>query len=469
MIADLKPYSEYKVSDQDWFGSVPLHWSVLPNRAIFEEVKDRNHPDEEMLSVTITRGIVRQKTLLANSSKKDSSNLNKSAYKLVQPHDIAYNKMRAWQGAIGVSNFRGIISPAYVVMRLRKSKNLPRYFHHLYRTPMFAKEAERWSYGITSDMWSLRPEHFKMIYTPEPPEEEQATIVRFLNWVNNRLGRAIKAKQKQIVLLNEQKQAIIHRAVIRGLDPSITLKPSGIPWLGEIPSHWMVRRIRQIVVVKPAKSESINELRRNSVVTFLPMENVKTDSTIDATLQVPAADVCNGFTYFRRGDVIVAKITPCFENGKGAYLEKLPTEVGFGSTEFHVLRPGPKILGAYLRLVTASKQFLDNGTNSMTGSAGQQRVSTDFIKNYPIALPEVTEQQEILDSVERSVSKIGIGVSSLEHEIELLKEYRTCLVADVVTGKFDVREAAAKLPEEEIEEIAEASEDMESAEEEIAV
>ena len=181
-----------------------------------------------MLSVTITRGIVRQKTLLEGSSKKDSSNQNKAAYKLVQPNDIAYNKMRAWQGAISVSEFLGIISPAYVVMRLRGEHNVPRFFHHLFRTPQFAKEAERWSYGITSDMWSLRPEHFKMIYAPEPPPDEQAAIVKFLEWANARLERTIRAKRRVIALLTEQKQAIIHRAVTRGLDPKAPLKPSGI-------------------------------------------------------------------------------------------------------------------------------------------------------------------------------------------------------------------------------------------------
>ncbi|TVP79462.1 MAG: restriction endonuclease subunit S, partial [Puniceicoccaceae bacterium] len=135
MIADLKPYPEYKESGQEWLGQVPKHWDVLPNRAIFSEIKERDCPDEEMLSVTITRGIVRQKAFLADSSKKDSSNTNKAAYKLVQPGDIAYNKMRAWQGALGASSLRGIISPAYVVMRPVTGAN-PLYFHHLYRTPM---------------------------------------------------------------------------------------------------------------------------------------------------------------------------------------------------------------------------------------------------------------------------------------------------------------------------------------------
>ena len=260
MIADLQPYPEYKESEQAWLGRVPQHWPVLPNRALFAEVKDREHPDEEMLSVTITKGIIRQKALLTDSSKKDSSRQDKSAYKLVQPRDIAYNKMRAWQGAIGVSDFRGIISPAYIVMRLRGERDQPRYFHHLFRTPYFAKEAERWSYGITSDMWSLRPEHFKMIYTPQPPPEEQAAIVRFLDYANGRLERAIRAKRKVIALLNEQKQAIIHRAVTRGLDPTVPLKPSGIPWLGDIPKHW--ERPAQLSVsfsmARPSHTESCN-------------------------------------------------------------------------------------------------------------------------------------------------------------------------------------------------------------------
>ncbi len=203
MIEGLKPYAEYKESGHHWLGRVPNHWSVLPNRALFDEVKDRNHPKEEMLSVTITRGIVRQKVLLDGSSKKDSSNLNKGAYKLVQPHDIAYNKMRAWQGALGASTLRGIISPAYVVIRPREDAN-PWFYHHLYRTPSFAKEAERWSYGITSDMWSLRPEHFKVIGSVLPPPDEQAAIVRFLDHANRKIDGFIRAKRKLIGLLNEQ-------------------------------------------------------------------------------------------------------------------------------------------------------------------------------------------------------------------------------------------------------------------------
>ena len=207
------PYPAYKPSGAAWLGDVPAHWEVLPNRAIFAEVNEQNCPGEQMLSVTITkRGHSSAGELLEDTSKKDSSRLDRAAYKLVQPGDIAYNKMRAWQGSIGVSKYRGIVSPAYVVQRPLKGTN-SRYLHYLLRTPAFAKEAERWSYGITSDMWSLRPEHFRMIYVCVPPLREQAAIVRFLDYADRCIRRYIRAKQKLIALLEEQKQAIIHQAV----------------------------------------------------------------------------------------------------------------------------------------------------------------------------------------------------------------------------------------------------------------
>src|SRR5665811_243429 len=140
----LKHYPAMKESGVPWLGEVPEYWGVKPNRALFEEVKDQGHPDEPMLSVTISRGVISQDDLLADTSKKDSSNLDKTKYKLVQPGDIAYNKMRAWQGAVGSSKLRGIISPAYIVQRPRSGVQAE-YMHYLMRTPAFAKEAERLS------------------------------------------------------------------------------------------------------------------------------------------------------------------------------------------------------------------------------------------------------------------------------------------------------------------------------------
>ena len=218
MIANLKPYAAYKDSGVPWLGKVPEHWEVLPGRTVFREINDRGHPDEQMLSVTITRGVLRQADLLADSSKKDSSNEDKSNYKLVQPGDLVYNKMRAWQGAVGVSAYRGIVSPAYIVQRLRSAENLPRYMHFLLRTPLFASEAERWSYGITSDQWSLRAEEFKCIYFSLPPLPEQTAIVEYLDAQTAKLDTAIAAARREIELLREYRERLIADVVTGKVD-----------------------------------------------------------------------------------------------------------------------------------------------------------------------------------------------------------------------------------------------------------
>jgi type I restriction enzyme, S subunit len=464
MIADLRPYAEYKKSSQAWLGDVPEHWSVLPNRTLFAEVKDRNHPDEEMLSVTITRGIIKQKALLEGSSKKDSSNLDKSAYKLVQPRDITYNKMRAWQGAIGASALRGIISPAYVVMRLRKEDDIAGYFHHLYRTPQFAKEAGRWSYGITSDMWSLRPEHFKMIYTPKPPPAEQAAIVRFLNWANGRLERAIGAKRKVIALLNEQKQAIIHRAVTRGLDPSVPLKSSSIPWLGDIPHSWdaplfgrLLTRVEQGWSPVAAEGElgldqwavlTLSAVRRG-IFNSSAIKPVSLTANIPTGIEVGDGDVLltRSNTRDRVGDVCIVR-APRAKTILCDLIYRLQVRAGAIIPEFLV----------YQLLSYVGRGQIERDARGSSGT--MPKISQGHIKSWRILLPPMAEQQRLVESIDADSAPVNTATSRLEREIELLREYRTRLVADVVTGKLDVREAAERLPDGAPPDIAEDDTDL---------
>jgi len=272
MTSALQSYPAYRDSGERWLGKVPAHWHVLPIRALLTDITERDHSSEQMLSVTISQGVLRQSELLRDSSKKDSSNLDRSNYKLVCPGDIVYNKMRAWQGAVGVSRYRGIVSPAYIVARPRREYQ-PQYFHYLLRTPRFAKEAERWSYGITSDQWSLRPEHFRRIYCSVPPPIEQAAIARYLDHVDRRIQRYMRAKRKLIALLEEQKQAIIHRAVTRGLDPDVPLRHSGLEWLGSVPEHWRITAIKRLCLrMDYGISDSLS---RNGAIRVLTMGHVQ--------------------------------------------------------------------------------------------------------------------------------------------------------------------------------------------------
>ena len=470
MIADLKPYPEYKATAQAWVGDVPRHWSVVPNRALFAEVKDRNHPDDEMLSVTITRGIVRQKALLAGSSKKDSSNLDKSAYKLVQPRDIAYNKMRAWQGAIGVSELRGIISPAYVVMRLREDDNLPRYFHHLYRTPQFAKEAERWSYGITSDMWSLRPEHFKTIYTPEPPPDEQAAIVRFLDWANGRLERAIRAKRNVIALLTEQKQAIIHRAVTRGLDPAVPLKPSCIPWLDNIPQHWEARPLKQLLTrMDYGTSQNV---RGDGRIRVLTMGHIR-----DGKVVLPGKgglDAVPPGLLLQKNDLLFNRTNSPELVGKvGLFEGESEDEVTFASYLVR-LRARSEHAPSWLSYLLNSTVFWSYARSQALVSLHQANLNSKRYGQMVLPVPPIrAEQDDIVEHIRAHAGEIERATARLEREITLLREYLTRLVADVVTGKLDVREAAARLPDDApldiVEEAADDLDEIEPADEEATV
>jgi type I restriction enzyme S subunit len=447
MIDGLKPYAKCKESGQAWLGSVPSHWPVLPNRAIFAEVKDRDHPDEQMLSVTITRGIVQQKTLLANSSKKDSSNLDKSKYKLVQPRDIAYNKMRAWQGAIAVSDFRGIISPAYIVMRLREEQNA-RYFHHLYRTPQFAKEAERWSYGITSDMWSLRAEHFKLIYSAQPPPDEQAAIVRFLDHAHGQVERAIRAKKKLIALLNEQKQAIVHRAVTRGMNPKVAFKPSGLSWLGDIPKHWEVQPLKGVCLIqsgitlgKDYAGQAVREFP------YLRVANVQAGHANLAVVKMirvtkAEAERC----LLQKGDVLMTEGGDPDKLGRGCVWD---AQVAPCLHQNHVfaVRPNqsrldPHFLSALMG-TSYARAYFQSTSKQTTNLASTNKTKIGMFK---VLLPKIDEQKSILAALAEETSPLVTALARTEREIGLLREYRTRLVADVVTGKLDVRAAVAKLP-----------------------
>ncbi len=220
------------------------------------------------------------------------------------------------------------------------------------------------------------------------------------------------------------------------LKPYPKYKTSGVEWLGDVPAHWEVRRLKRVASLNPSRTESRTFLTADTPVTFLPMERVGTDGKIDEEI-VPASSVWNGFTYFRRDDILVAKITPCFENGKGACLDSLSTGIGFGSTEFHVLRSSASVLPKFLYRLTTLAEFRHSGAEEMTGAAGQQRVPQAFVANYPLPLPPLTEQTAIVRYLDQADERIRLYVNSRERLIELLEEYRQTVIHHAVTRGLD--------------------------------
>ena len=416
----LTTYNSYKDSGEEWLGTVPAHWKVVPNRGTFTEVDDKNHPDEEMLSVTIGQGVIRQSTLLQDESMKDGSRIDKSSYKMVQPGDIAYNKMRAWQGALGASKYKGIISPAYVVQRPAHGNDVE-FLQYLLRTPAFAKEAERWSYGIASDMWSLRPEHFKAIHCCIPPPDEQAAIVRFLDHADAQIQRYIAAKERLIALLEEQRQALVHQAVTRGLDPNVRLKPSGVEWLGDIPEHWGIQRLKTVCGMKSGEGitgMSIEDEGEFPVYGGNGLRGYTSEFTHDGEyVLIGRQGALCGNVHIARGQFWASEhavVTTLYEN--------------------HVL----EWLSGLLEVMNLNQYSI---------AAAQPGLAVERVMNLWIPVPPPEEQKTIAASIGTKTKRIDNTVKQARSQTDLMNEYRTRLIADVVTGQLDVREAAAQLQE----------------------
>jgi len=210
-------------------------------------------------------------------------------------------------------------------------------------------------------------------------------------------------------------------------------KDSGVEWLGEVPKHWDVKRLRRIVTMNPTKSE-IAHLDREAEVSFLPMEAVGENGELDLTRTRPIAEVENGYTYFRNGDVTFAKITPCFENGKGALMHDLVQGVGFGTTELTVVRVKKEFSDcAFVDWLFRSPGFRKNGEASMYGAGGQKRVPDDFVREFVTGIPPVKEQISIANFLAIETNKIDSLISEQEKLIELLKEKRQAVISHAVT------------------------------------
>jgi type I restriction enzyme S subunit len=197
-----------------------------------------------------------------------------------------------------------------------------------------------------------------------------------------------------------------------------------------------LKRLKFACHINPSKAE-ISALEPDTDVSFLPMECIGTDGTTDLSRTKRLHEVRQGFTYFRDGDVIVAKITPCFENGKGALCSNLVNGTGFGTTELHVLRPLPEINPRFVFYATISEPFRVFGTTTMYGAAGQQRVSEQFISDFPLALPTADEQRLVAAFLDHETTKIDALIAKKERLIELLQEKRAALISHAVTKGLD--------------------------------
>ena len=446
MIADLKPYPEYRDSGLPWLGAVPAHWDQRRMKVLFRERVQKNFPDEPLLAATQSKGVVRKEDY---GSRTVTATKDLHLLKLVEVGDFVIS-LRSFEGGIEIARSRGIISPAYTVLNPQLSVGRE-YYSRFFKSPDFIHALTLFVTGIREGQ-NIDYERLSRAYMPLPPESEQAAIGRFLNWANGRLDRAIRAKRKVIALLNEQKQAIIHRAVTRGLDSTVPLKPSGIPWLGEIPAHWEPRRLKHGITrieqgwspqcdAQPAGENEWGVLKVGCVNKdqFSPSQNKRLPGRLRPEVALEIVS----------GDILVSRANTRQLLGLAALVENVRPKLIFSDKLFRFHAKEAAYLSRFLVLALRSRPTRLQIERSTTGASdSMQNIGQGIVRNLWVVKPPIREQYLICDYVSSATQPTDIAIIRLENEIELLREYRTRLVADVVTGKLDVRQAAAQVPDE---------------------
>lgn len=436
MIADLKPYGAYKDSGSNWLAQVPTHWEVRNLRTLIRPRNERNRVDLPLLSVARERGVF-VRSMTDASENHNIIPLDLTNYKVARAGSLVINKMKAWQGSMGIAPCDGIVSPAYYVFDFDIANRA--FGQTLLRSKPYVAHFGQASDGVRVGQWDLTIAAMRQIPVLAPPPEEQAAIVRFLDWANGRLERTVRAKRRVIALLNEQKQAIIHRAVTRGLDPDVPLKPSGVPWLGDIPAHWKMWRIKYL----------LREVDKRSISGSEPLLSMRMHHGLvlfsEHFTRPPQAATLVDFKMVRPGQIVVNRM----QAGNGVIFAS--TLYGLVSPDYAVFDPigdtNVEFLGELFRSRKTRTKFRAESKGLGTGSSGFMRLYNDRLGAIHVALPPCEEQQAILSGLAGKLLGINTAISRLHREIELLREYKTRLVADVVTGKLDVSEAAARLPQ----------------------
>ncbi|MEP7303571.1 MAG: NADAR domain-containing protein [Caldimonas sp.] len=433
-IAELKPYAEYKESGLPWLGQVPGHWAVRPAFGAFQPNHERNHGMKERTVLSLSYGrIVVKPTEKLHGLVPESF----ETYQVVNPGDIVLRTVDLQNDhtslRVGMVRNRGIITSAYLA--LRATADVSADFGFQFLTVWDASKA---IYGYGSGLrQNLDFSHFKRMPVSVPPLAEQAAIVRFLGWANGRLERAIRAKRKVIALLGEQEQAIIHRAVTRGLDPSVPLRPSGIAWLGDIPQHWEVKRSKYVYREVDVRSTTGEEthLSMSQKLGLIPSSKIEVRRLV--------SDSYVGAKLCECGDLVLNRLKAHL----GVFA--LANEPGLVSPDYTVLRPVRELDARFFEAVYRTPACRVELRQRAKGIVqGFWRLYTDDFYDISVPVPRVEEQTQIMAQLDIDLFGVHTATSRLEREIELLREYRTRLVADVVTGKLDVREAALLLPDE---------------------
>ncbi|MGK4343356.1 restriction endonuclease subunit S [Ectopseudomonas oleovorans] len=411
----------------EWFGAVPQNWIQLPLCAIAKIKSIANQKDEDLLSVYLELGVVKFDDIDEKRTNATSADL--SSYQLVEAGDFVLNNQQAWRGSVGVSKFRGIVSPAYLVFELDKRLD-SRFANYLFRDCSMVSQYLISSKGVGTIQRNLYWAHLKRAVVYLPPISEQAAIADFLDGRTMQIDQAIQIKERQIERLKERKQILIQQAVTRGLDPHAPMRDSGIEWIGEMPAHWKTVRLKYLF-------KEINERTKTGEETLLSLRMelglVPHDDVSDKAI---SNESLVDYKLVRPGQMVMNRMRAAI----GIF--GVSSRLGLVSPDYAVFdikeRANSSFFLRLFKLPLLGTQFRLGSKGLGTGSSGFMRLYTENFGDIKIAVPPLGEQLEILQFIDSTSERLDNACTVFEQQITKLKEYKATLINSAVTGKIKV-------------------------------
>jgi len=421
----MERYSSYKDSNVSWIGMIPEHWGTKQLRSFLTLFTEKGHGDSQLLSVTREQGVIERD----KEDKEENHNFvpdDLSGYKYIEKGDFAINKMKAWQGSYAVSDYCGIVSPAYFTCKLKGVNK--EFFSRAIRSKAYVPFFTQYSKGIRVGQWDLNPNALKSIPFFLPPLAEQEKIVSYLESKTSKIDAYVADKEKEIQLLQELKQKTIAEAVTKGLNPNVKMKDSGISWLGMIPVHWGIKRAKYMFI-----KNKRNRHPEDEVITCFRDGQVTLRKNRRLT-GFTESEKYDGYQGIRKGDLVIHQMD-AFAGSIG-----VSDSDGMGTSVYHCCTPiGDYNVYYYAFLI---RQMALSGFIQSLYKGIRER-SSDFsfpvFGNQYLVIPPRTEQNEIVSYIEEKCQKIETLITELQAEIDYLKEYKQRLIADVVTGQVNVQ------------------------------
>ena len=418
----MNKYDSYKPSGVKWLGEIPSHWEVKHLRNFLTLFSEKGYGDCQLLSVTRKKGVI----LRDKENKEENHNFvpdDLSGYKHLKAGDFVINKMKSWQGSYGVSDYEGIVSPAYFTCKL-KGVN-PKFFSRAIRSKAYIGFFMQYSKGIRVDQWDLDPSSMKDIPFILPTDAEQSAIINYLDTITAKIDAAIAQQQKMIDLLNERKQIIINRVVTKGLNPNAKMKDSGVEWIGEVPEGWEVIRIKYLLRESIKRSETgIEEpLSMSQIYGLIPTKQMDVVPNMASSF-VGAKIVRNGDLVFNKLKAHLGVFNVSRYDGLVSPDYAVYTSTGRAKLQFlEYLFKTPKCIHEFVKLITG------------VGS-GLSRLYTSDLYSIYCALPSFEEQSLICDFIQAKTKRIIDAIVNCQNQISLLQEQ--IVINEVVTGKVKV-------------------------------